>query len=149
MPHAVPHGEDGADLAVPPPDVGELLGVDVDEEADEGDGEALAGVVAGDDLLEHLAVCGDVKRLGLVHAAGVHLAAVPEEVVDCLHDCPGAHVAGDAGLVGELQVVEAEGGAEEDDNYPIDELQDQTADGDAAVVLACTNAAQLVFDNWH
>ena len=63
MPHAVPHGEDGADLAVPPTDVGKLLGVDVDEEAGEGNGEALAIVNAGDHLLEQLTVGGGFKRL--------------------------------------------------------------------------------------
>ena len=48
MPHAIPHGEERAEVAVPPPDAGELLGVYENKEADEGDGEALASFVAGD-----------------------------------------------------------------------------------------------------
>ena len=63
MPHTIPNGEDRADLAVPPPHVGQLLGADVDEEANQGGEEALAIVNAGDHLLEQLTVNGGFKRL--------------------------------------------------------------------------------------
>ena len=76
MPAAVLEGEDGADLVIPP-DIGKLLSINEDEDANEADGEALPVVVAGHNFEEHLAVYCDVKRLGLVHGAGIDLAAMP------------------------------------------------------------------------
>ena len=81
MSDPVLQGEYGTDFVIAPPNVGKLLGVDEDKEADEGDGEALAGAVAIHHLHEHLGVHGDIEGAGHIHGAGKDLAAVPEEVV--------------------------------------------------------------------
>ena len=53
-------------------------------EVEEGDGEAPACVVDVHNLHEHLGVHGDIEGAGHIHGAGKDLAAVPEEVVNCL-----------------------------------------------------------------
>ena len=63
-------------------DIGKLLGVYEDEEAEVNDRGALPCVIAVHHLHEHLGVHGDIKGAGHVHDAGKDLAAVAEEVVN-------------------------------------------------------------------
>ena len=126
-----------------------LLGVDEDKKAEEGDGEAPARVVAGHHLQEHLGVHCDIKGAAHVHGTGKDLAAVPEEVVNGLENGPSTHVPRDAGLVGELEIIEAEGVPEQDDDDPVDKLEDEATNGNTAVVLAGVETAKFILDNGH
>ena len=46
-----------------------------------------------------------VEGLGHVHHAHKNFRPISDEVVDRLHNHPGAHCSGDTSLVGELQIV--------------------------------------------
>ena len=56
-----------------------------------------------------------VKCLRHVHQATVHIATIPEEVVDSLDHRPGAHIGRDARLVGKLEIINSKTGSEEDE----------------------------------
>ena len=155
MPDPISHCKCGTDYIASPPNIGKLLSVNEDKKAEEGDGEARARasvrararVVAGHHLLEHLGMHGDIEGAGHVHGAGEDLTAVPEEVVDSLKNSPCAHVPRYAGLVGKLEIIEAEGVAEEDDDDPVDKLEDDTTNGYTAVILAAVETAKFVLDD--
>ena len=81
------------------------------------------------ELVEHLAEENaeptEVEGFGLVHAATKDLGVIPQEVLDSLDNCPGAHVGRDAFLVSKLEVIEAEDVTEEVDGDPVYLLEDQ------------------------
>ena len=54
-----------------------------------------------------------VESFRHVHEATVHVATVPDEVVDSLNDSPSAHVGGDTRLVGELKIINPKLGSKE------------------------------------
>ena len=56
-------------------------------------------------LVEHEAVQSEVKGLGHVCGAGVHLTAILDEVVNSLQCSPGTHDSGAARLVSKLQLI--------------------------------------------
>ena len=77
-----------------------------------------------------------VECLGHIHEATVHVATIPEEVADSLDDSPGAHVGGDSGLVGKLQVVNSKLRAEQNQDDPIDQFQKKTTDSYCPIIFA-------------
>ena len=76
-------------------------------------------------LAEENAEFTKVKGFGLVHTATKDLRVIPQEVLNSLDNCPGAHVGRDAFLVSKLEVIEAEDITEEVDGDPIYLLEDQ------------------------
>ena len=101
----------------------------MDDESEE-DGTKLAG-----HLVEEEGELADIKDFAFIHAAGEDVGPVPQEVTYSLDDCPGAHVGRDAWLLGELEVVEAEGVTEEADDDPIKLFQYQGSYTHTSVVL--------------
>ena len=56
-------------------------------------------------ILEHNDMVAEVKGLPVVQQAGIHRGALVDEVVDCLYDCPGAHVGRTFCLVSKLVII--------------------------------------------
>ena len=117
LPATVGHGEALAE-AVVPSYIGILKHVDDDEESDEDLREA-----TDDELHEEDTVLDEVEGLGHVHHAHEDLRPIPEEVVDRLHNHPGAHCSGDASLVGELKIVKSETVTEQEEDDPVKGFQ--------------------------
>ena len=80
-------------------DIGELVDIHIDYESEED----------GTELQKHLpkqdGELTNIKSFAFVHGASKHVGAISEEIPNCLHDCPGAHVSRHTRLVGELEVM--------------------------------------------
>ena len=88
-----------------------------------------------------------IESLSLVHAASKHFRIIPGEVMDSLHNSPGAHVGRYFLLVGKLKVVEAEDVSKEVDSDPVDLLEDERCYANTSVVLGYIDTSQFVLDN--
>ena len=125
-----------------PPHVDTLEHVHEEEESNEDGREVPVHEFDEDDApLNH------IERLGHVHQAAEDIITIPDEITDGLDNHPGAHICGALGLVGKLEVVEAERDTKQENDDPVNYLQYETAYGDASVVLARTNIRKFVLDN--
>ena len=61
----------------------------------------------------------EVKSFCHIHEATVHVATIPDEVVDSLDYSPCAHVRGNTRLVGKLEVINPKFGPEQNQDNPI------------------------------
>ena len=101
----------------------------MDDESEE-DGTELDG-----HLLEEDGKLADIKGLTFVHTAAKDVRTISQEVTDGLDHSPGTHVGRDAGLVGELEVMEAQGFSKQADDNPIKLFQYQGGYTHTAMVL--------------
>ena len=102
---------------VVPPHIDALEDVHEEEEPDKD-----AGEVSVDELDKDHGPFDKIEGLGHVHHAAEDVTTILDEVVDGLNDNPRAHEGGALCLVGELEVVEAEGDTKQKNNDPVDDL---------------------------
>ena len=76
-----------------------------------------------------------IKSFRHIHHTTVNIPTIPQEVAGSLNNSPGAHVGGDARLVGKLQVINAKLGSKENEDDPISQFQNQTTDSNRPIVL--------------
>ena len=76
-----------------------------------------------------------IKSFRHIHHTTVNIPTIPQEVADSLNNSPGAHIGGDARLVGKLQVINAKLGSKENEDDPVKQLQNKTADRDCSIIL--------------
>ena len=100
-----------------PPHIDALEHVHEEEEPDKD-----AGEVSVDELDEDDGPFNKIESFGHVHHAAEDITAILDEVVDGLNDNPRAHEGGALCLVGELEVVEAEGDTKQKNDDPVDDL---------------------------
>ena len=76
-----------------------------------------------------------IESFSHIHQTTEDIPTIPQEVAGSLNNSPGAHVGGDARLVGKLQVVNAKLGSEENEDNPVKQLQNKTADRNCSIIL--------------
>ena len=68
-------------------------------------------------------------------------------IVNGLEHSPGAHGGGVASLVGKLEIIQIKLDTIEDNEYPINDLQEDATNSDAPIVLTDIDASKLVLDD--
>ena len=140
--HAVADCEAGRNFSTET-DIGELLDVHEDDEPQK-DGAELER-----HLVEEEGELANIEGLALIHRAAKDIRSVSEEVTGGLDNGPGAHVGGDVGLVGELEIVKSKSLAKEADHNPVKLFQNERCYANTSVVLRHIYAPKLVFDDRH
>ena len=110
---AISQAEDAGVLAIPT-NIGELINVDEDQEPNEDDRES-----SSEEFLEEEGMLYKVESLGHVHHAAVDTTSIPEEITDCLNDCPRTHVARYTWLIGKLEIIYSNRDTKQDNDDPI------------------------------
>lgn len=105
------------ELAVPS-HVNTLHDIHEEEESDEDGGE-----IPVDEFHEDDGPLNHVEGLRHVHHTAKDLAVVSEEVTDGFNDNPGAHEGRALGLVGKLEIVKTKSDAKEENDNPVQDLQ--------------------------
>ena len=90
-----------------------------------------------------------IKSFGHIHQAAEDITAIPQEVADSFKDSPGTHIARDTWLVGKLKIVDPNGDTKQDDNNPIKQLKDKTANSYGSVVAARVDTTKLILNDWN
>ena len=67
-----------------------------------------------------------VKCLGHIHQACVHLRSIPQEVADCFDGSPCAHGGGSPWLIGKLELISTKRFTKKQTYNPVQYLQNET-----------------------
>ena len=143
LPAAIGHGKRWRDLTIQSY-IGCLVHIYEDKQSNEDHWEA-----SSDHFPEKKAMKSQVKSLGHVHGTCEHLWAILHVPVHSLYHSPGAHGGGTTSLIGKLKVIEAKLDSKQKNENPVNQFQQNAADGNAAVILADIVASKLVLDDWY
>ena len=137
--NSIGHGKGTGELSIPP-HIGHLDDIDEYEQSEEHNRKA-----SSDHLFEQKAVESEVKRLGHVHGTSEHFRAILHEQINGFKDCPSTHRSGATSLISKLEVIQAKVDSEEKDKNPVNDLQEDTTNGYASIVLTSVDASKLIF----